>query len=242
MVAVMRGARAIFAVSVLLLAPVSAASAATTMVSPEDGESVSASPTFVFGGTVTPDYIEIETSQSPDTLTAGEDAGQFVARENFAPWFVPSTQALPISAKWDWRLPAGRLYWHGLAEVWGEGQKTWSPVRTIYVADEPAILSGWTLRADRIGPREGCARPVRLRGVIRWLDNDRKPRVKATLVVRAAGRLVGRAHLGTRTDDYTFDLAACTRARKLTVTPFLFDRGGSETRGVARSVTVHRPS
>lgn len=239
MVAAMRGARVMFAVSVLLLAVVPAAGA-TTMLAPEDGESVGSRPTFVFGGTALPGSIEVETSRSPDTLTAGDDAGKFVDRENYALGFIESTRVLPISATPDWRLKAGRVYWHALADLFSDSSEkvAWSPVRSFYVEDEPAILSGWTLRADRIRARNGCAHPVRLRGVIRWEDNDRKPRVRATLVVRANGRLVRRARLGVLTDDYTFDGFVCTRARKLTVTPYLFDRSDFETRGAARSVSV----
>lgn len=213
---------------------------AADAIAPRDGETVSSLPTFAF------DFVygtaDIELSRAPDVRTDGPEAGSFVdyAAGNYALLY----QRNPPDGLAPWptsgRLKSGLYYWHvkvrddGSRDGYGETQP-YGVVRTLTVRDEPAVLEGWTLRADRLHATERCRR-VRLRGKVAWSDNDDTPKARLTLNVRAGGRtLRWRQPL-----DYSggFDTIICTRATRLAVTPKVVDRIGQVTAAASRTVDV----
>lgn len=216
------------------------AASALTITSPVDGEDVSSRPTFTVDGDPARGSLTVEVSKSPDLRTAGDGAGTFVDKADDDIAFFGDDPALPLTAvRWGpSRLNAGTYYWHGLIETYDERPKVpWSPVLKFTVADEPAIFTGWTLRADRLRKRAGCPR-VRLRGAITFEDNDASPQVAAVLTVKGGGRTLKRAK-GTL--DYSgdrFDVTVCTRAAKVSAAVALTDRGGNRTDVPSRTVRV----
>ena len=225
--------------------PVSSASAADA-IAPRDGELVNSRPAFVFD--VARGSAEIELSRTPETKTAGDDAGAFVEREESDFMLIGRTE--PGVGYWDGdRINAGRYYWHVKADDYaddfsGDPRPMWSPTRTLVVRDEAVVFEGWTVRARRLRPRGRCATRVRLSGTIAWSDNAEDPAAGYSIRLIAGTRTIGRV---TGTFDYsgeTYDRVVCvrrrTRARRFVVSAALRDPGGHLAVGPRRLVSLQR--
>lgn len=203
------------------------------VVSPTDGDAVPSRPTFTLDAEAQGASLTVEVARTSELLTAGYRTGWFVdpVESNIGFFDRPPLNAL----QWDTgRLPAGKYFWRSLIKTYDENPvSVWSAVQTFYVEDEPPIIEGWTLRAERLRRRPTCRDTLwRLRGRVAYTDNDRTPRVRLALLLRhpAVTRTL-RAPL-----DYgdRFDVLVCTRKTRITVTPVLTDRVGQAVRGQAR--------
>lgn len=237
---------AIGAVSVLAGFATPTAAIAADALSPLDGDTVGSKPTFVFD--VLNGVAEIELSRSPETLTAGPNAGEFVdevaseyailytrePRDGVAPW-----SGLPLNS--------GEYFWHvrlrddGIADSLEGVQYPWGPVRTLIVSDEPAVFEGWLVRAQRLRATPKCRTRLRLFGTISWSDNEAEPSVTYSVALKAGTRTVGRVR-GSFTSTYrpAFDGSICSKrrvtARTLKVTAALRDTGGHLVIGEPRLI------
>lgn len=221
------------AMSIAFAAPARAAS----VVSPADGATVSATPTFTFD--FAKGFADIELSHTSDIQASGAHAGEFVHRANEVDGFFEDgklTASDPIDA--------GAYYWH--AQVADDNDPSnpgrvlgpWSALRRMTVKDEPPVFIGWTIGAAYTRHTSSCSARVRLRGKVAWEDNDATPRVALRLTITSGGQLIKTVRLGLNSKD-RFDGTVCTRHRKLKITPRIVDRIGQATRGKTHTVHVH---
>lgn len=214
-------------VAVLAVAP--AAAHATGVISPADGATVGSRPQFVFD-VAADSWATVEVSDSPDVKTAGGNAGTFVdaAQTSYLMKIAGGVGTWNSSP-----LDAGLYYWHASVE-----DGAWSPVWTMTVQDEPAILEGYTARARRLHrPVRKCRTPVQVSGKIAYDDNDRDPRLRYSITYSAGGGVVGSVR-GTITYTSTYSGIICAPDRQLNLSITLRDRGGHLTRGDERTVRV----
>lgn len=242
------------AVAALAFLALASPAAAADVVEPQSGATVSSRPSLTF------DFARgsalVEFSRSPETKLAGDDVGAFV--EQYASDFIivggdaaegPPYVFTPIFPA---RLAAGRYYWHVKADddaddsqEGGAPPVTWGPLRTIVVADEPAVIEGWTARVQRLRPRgKRCRTRLRIRGTIAWSDNDDTAIADYTVRLRAGGRVLGRVRGRFGVFDRTYDGVVCSRrrsgARRVTATVSLRDKGREVTTSPGRRISVRR--
>jgi hypothetical protein len=212
-----------------------------TVISPADGDTVSAHPTFAF------DFLngvaEIELSRSSDTLTAGSDQGGFVdtAYTQFSVLYVRSP--LDGLAPWTGRpIDAGRYYWHVKtrddgADTGSGAETPWQPTKTLDVLDEPAVFEGWTLQTQRLARQGTCTRRLRLSGKIAWSDNGPGFNMDYSIRLTAGGRTIANVR-GNLSTTYANVVCLKTTATKIMAAPFLRDQGDHVTRGTSRTIRV----
>jgi hypothetical protein len=211
---------------------------AATVLAPRDGDTVPAEPMFTY------DFLqgtaEVELSRSPDLLTSGPAVGSFVdiAASEFAVLYLH--EPLDGVLRFTQPVNAGRYFWHTRMRddgaVPGSGTDTpWTQVATLDVADEPAVLEGWTLQTQRLHTIAGCRR-LRLRGKIAWHDNDPHPDVRLVMAVRRNGSTITKARQQL---DYfgRYDVTVCARGPGLSIAPRLEDRIGQVTVGAGRRIS-----
>ena len=220
------------AMSVAFAAPASAAS----VVTPVDGATVSATPTFTFD--FTKGFADIELSHAPDIQASGAHAGEFVKRDDEVVGFVSGgklTGPEPIDA--------GFYYWH--AQVSDDNDPNnpasvlgpWSALRRMTVKDQPPDFIGWIVGAALTNHTSACSSRVRLRGKVAYSDNDATPRVTLHVRISSGGHLITIRQLHLNAKD-NFDATVCTRHRTLKLSPRLVDRIGHVTRGTPHTVHV----
>jgi hypothetical protein len=221
------------AMSVAFAVPATAAS----VVTPVDGATVSAMPTFTFD--FAKGFADIELSRTPAIQATGAHAGQFADRADEVVGFVTGgklTGPEPIDA--------GAYYWHASvaddndpanpAKVLGP----WSALRRMTVKDEPPTFIGWIVGAAYTKHTSACHSKVRLRGKVAYDDNDANPRISVRISITSGGKLIKSIKLSLNSDD-RFDGTFCSRHRKLKLTPHVVDRIGQATRGPTHTVHVH---
>lgn len=217
-----------------------AVSQALEVVAPVDGQSVGSVPLFSF------DFVDgsasIELSRSPDLKTVGDDAGRFVDAAYSDLLILSPTDPLPGSALFSLRdrVASGAYFWHARLANYttDEFPQTWTPTRRLVVKDEPPLLEGFTIRADRVRRTSACARRVRVRSAVAWSDNEVKPTVRWVLKART-----GRAALRGRFDgefDRNIDAITCAAGGRLAFKLVLVDDFGQQSQTGERMVVVRR--
>lgn len=219
------------------------AAIAATVLTPPDGEAVSSRPTFTF------DFVDgsatIELSRSPETNQAGSQVGAFVdpIAQDFT--ILSPTDATPGTSPWDSRpLTAGRYYWHAQMTDYNddvEGAGPWSQTRIMTVIDEPIVLAGWLVRAQRTKRTRACTSPMRITGRFNYEDNaPPSDSIRWRLALKSGTRnltaLTGTAKYGTG----QLGGSICTRARQLVATLTVTDKAGHRSSAPTRVVTLPR--
>lgn len=235
-----RQAAAAACVALTMLAGAASVASAADVVAPADGAAVPSRPTFTIDTENA--SAEVEWSRFADVLTAGSEMGSFVDRGGGT--YIGSTGSR--STRSTGRLDSGAWYWRSAITTHDADYNpttTWTPIRTMRVADEPPIFEGWTLRAQRIRPRRGCSTPVRLRGIVRADDNESTERLRLTLSLRAPGRpsTLLRGAMEDPIIGLRFDRLVCSRRSRFTVVPAVSDPAGMRTAGPGRVVRLPRP-
>ncbi|WP_156028313.1 hypothetical protein [Candidatus Solirubrobacter pratensis] len=196
---------------------------------------------------------DIELSRSPETLTAGPSAGEFVdeAASEFAILYMRNPR--DGVAPWESPIPlnSGQYYWHvrlrdDSVDSDGDGfmegtQYPWGPVRTLTVSDEPPVFEGWIIRVQLLRPVGRCKTRLRVYGTISWSDNEEEPSATYSVSLKAGARVLGRVR-GTFDTTFRprFDGAICSTrrvtARSLTATAALRDTSEQLVIGDPRKV------
>ncbi len=232
--------------SVFALSGVASAQAAS-VVSPANGATVDAKPTFQF------DFfdgsVDVELSALPDVMTAGRHAGSFVDPSAGDFFILRPGDPLPGQAVWG-QLPlnAGRYYWHVKTSNYDDVLPTgtdglWQPTMTLTVRDEPIVFEGWTFTARRIRTKKRCRTEVAVLGKLVYTDNvdDSNRGARYSITVKAGRKTVGQLH-GSLGADSSGDYAGivCTKAAKLSATATLRDAAGHVSPGTLKIAIVRR--
>ena len=188
----------------------------------------------------------IELSRTADLLQAGDRAGAFVG---------PGCHQLDRLLWWPRRTarssrhgqndvsPSASYFWHaklnnydGVADV---NEEDWTPVRAFRVLDEPAVIEGWTLTAQRLKPKGTCDR-VLVSGVIRVDDNDDVPRARLTVVIQTDSGILAEdgPMVAIAATAPTYERTFCTRSGTLAVSLHVEDPAGQTTTSETRVATV----
>lgn len=219
------------AVFLTLAAPAPAASVLT----PVDGATVPARPTFTFD--FAKGFAGIELSRSAALQASGPSAGEFVDRSDDVIGFVTNGR-LKATAPID----AGTYYWHARVAADDPSNPAralgpWSALRRMTVADEPPDFLGWTIQAAIAKHNSACSSRVRLRGKVSYEDNDADPRIRFRMRISSGGHLLVTRTVSLNGKDH-FDTTFCSRHRKLKVSPQILDKAGHVTKRGSRTIHV----
>ncbi len=220
-----------------------APASAADVIDPADGSVVGAQPRFTLDQPLPGASLAVEYSKSPELLTGGSRAGWFVEPLDDLLKFLDEPPH--TSVQMERALLAGPYHWRGFIQTYGDGpSSTWTPVRTLTIRDEPVVLDGAVVRAERLRRRGRCSR-VRLTGTVAYRDNDAAPRPIGIVRVRdSVGRLLTRVTwrpyptASSSTVSARFSVTACVRTRRFKVTVAVRDRQGAEAVSPARDLAA----
>jgi hypothetical protein len=219
---------------------------AADVLSPADGATVPSRPDFLVD--YTQGTLEVELAHTPDVLTAGDQAGQFVEPVRMRFMLVGVGGQSPGVALWGQSpgLTAGRYFWHARPNDYateiarGFVPYPWGSTRTLVVRDEPIVFEGWTLRAHRVA-RSRCAKrfkaAFRVTGTIAWSDNAEHPKAGYAITLRSGPtRAVLRGSLTTSPGGFSH--LVCTNHTAARATVALRDAAGQVTAGAAKQLRL----